>query len=84
MKFGEKFAGLQQFTGEAVDSVGMEIVQLVAKSSFLKHCDRSPEVIVPLHHTIKQDHRYDFMLDTVIVRTQAIVLRAQLAIEGPR
>ncbi|QGZ16843.1 hypothetical protein KI248_gp56 [Mycobacterium phage Phaded] len=81
---GTKFAGLQEFTAEMVDAVGMRYIKLAAMDHFRFWCDKHPEVIVPFEHTFKQDHRYDLMTDRVIVRTQAHVIRAQLAIEGPK
>jgi hypothetical protein len=81
---GQKFAGLQEFTAEMVEAVGLRNIKLAAGDHFRFWMKKHPEVIVPFHHTFKQDHRYDRMLDRVMVRTEAYVIRAQLAIEGPK
>ncbi|BBX09435.1 hypothetical protein [Mycolicibacterium aichiense] len=84
MTLGQKFAVMQQFDGRLVDTFGLEFVLREAMRGFTKSAERDPQVIVPFHHTVKQLHRYDMMHDADLVRTEAYVIRAQLAIEGPR
>ncbi|MCA2331893.1 hypothetical protein JF714_15730 [Mycobacterium avium] len=84
MRFGEKFASLRFFTAECVDSVGEGYVLDHSKDEFLCGITKHPEAIVAFDHTIQQSMHRDFLRDGFLVRTQAIVLRAQLALEGPK
>ncbi|APC43190.1 hypothetical protein SEA_JAAN_42 [Mycobacterium phage Jaan] len=81
---GTKFAGLQEFTAEMVEAVGLHSVMLAAADSFHHMLRRHPEAVVAFDHTLRQDARYEPMTNRVMVRTQAYVIRAQLAIEGPK
>ncbi|QGH80603.1 hypothetical protein SEA_RAHALELUJAH_43 [Mycobacterium phage Rahalelujah] len=82
--FGEKFAGISVFSARCVEDIGQELVYTAALDSFRHGLRRNPEAVVAFEHTIKQKSVYDVMRDQWAVRTEAVVLRAQLAIEGPK
>ncbi|QGJ94807.1 hypothetical protein SEA_BLINN1_46 [Mycobacterium phage Blinn1] len=84
MKFGEKFSTTVFFAKEFLNSIGMHNAKILAGEEFYRAAERSPEVIVPFHHTLKQSHAYNHIRPLVAIKTEAIALRAQLAIEGPR
>lgn len=83
-KFGEAFVSLQEFDGEVIRLLGLDYAKRISLWGFREHLERNPEVIVPFDHTIEQHWLDNHITDRIMVRTKAIVLRAQLAIEGPK
>ncbi|AEK08690.1 hypothetical protein FGG22_gp071 [Mycobacterium phage Hammer] len=84
MKFGERFSMAVLFTAEFLANVGLDSAKRETKDEFYRAAERSPEVIVPFHHTLKQSCTFHHLHNMVAIQTEAVVLRAQLAIEGPR
>ncbi|AKU42389.1 hypothetical protein AVT30_gp56 [Mycobacterium phage UnionJack] len=71
-------------TDEAVRSVGMDLILRQAKSDFVRSLKRNREAVVMFDHTLRQEVREHHIFDRYEVTTEAIVIRAQLAIEGPK
>ncbi|QJD50248.1 hypothetical protein SEA_IWOKEUPLIKEDIS_45 [Mycobacterium phage Iwokeuplikedis] len=85
MRFGEKFASIQVFNDEAILAVGEEVILEAALYSFRKAAERHPEVVVVFEQTIRQtvaQNWFDFIRREHGVRTEAMVIRAQLALEA--
>ncbi|UJQ86276.1 hypothetical protein SEA_BONAMASSA_37 [Mycobacterium phage Bonamassa] len=81
---GQRFAMHQVVTDEAVRSVGMDLILRQAKSDFIRMLDRNREAVVMFDHTLRQEVRESPFFNRYAVTTEAIVIRAQLAIEGPK
>ncbi|AER26417.1 hypothetical protein FGG39_gp69 [Mycobacterium phage Saintus] len=84
MSLGERYVSIRWFSTECRDSVGEEFVLEFARDEFLWGVKRDREAIVAFDHTIKQSTHVDYMRAGIVVRTEAYVIRAQLAIEGPK
>ncbi|AZS08243.1 hypothetical protein PBI_IRONMAN_41 [Mycobacterium phage IronMan] len=85
MSLGYKFASIIEVTDEAVLAVGEKPILDHALADFRKLADKHPEVCVVFDHTIRQSVHQDwhrFMRQSHLVRTEAMVIRAQLAIEA--
>ncbi|ATW60907.1 hypothetical protein SEA_ARCHETTA_36 [Mycobacterium phage Archetta] len=81
---GQRFVMHQVVTDEAVRSVGMDLILRQAKSDFIRMLDRNREAVVMFDHTLRQEVRESHFFDRYAVTTEAIVIRAQLAIEGSK
>lgn len=83
-KFGQRFSGIQTFHDETVSLLGIDVIKRESMRDFRKLAERNREVILLFEHTVEQLTLDEFWRGRVAVRTQAIALRAQLAIEGPK
>ncbi|AFF28421.1 hypothetical protein FDI11_gp56 [Mycobacterium phage Tiger] len=81
---GERFVMHQVVTDEAVWAVGMDLILRQAKSDFIRMLDRNREAVVMFDHTLRQEVREHHIFDRYAVTTEAIVIRAQLALEAPK
>ncbi|ACE79966.1 hypothetical protein Pukovnik_40 [Mycobacterium phage Pukovnik] len=82
MSLGQKFAVVQAFTEEMVAAFPEEYILRHVEEGFRHAMRKHPEVVVPFEHTIRIDVQRDFTGRHFMVRTQAMVIRAQLAIES--
>ena len=81
---GTRFASVTAFTDEAVDCVGMDLILAEAKSDFLRSLERNREAVVMFDHTLRQEAHEHYFFNLHVIRTEAIVIRAQLALEAPK
>ncbi|AEJ93569.1 hypothetical protein AIRMID_37 [Mycobacterium phage Airmid] len=83
---GERFVMRQVVTDEAVWAVGLDLILREAKSDFVRSLKRNREAVVMFDHTLRQtvrEHHYHYHNMNAIT-TEAIVIRAQLALEAPK
>lgn len=80
MSLGVKYAMIVEFTGEVLDAVGSAPLLAHARGDFRAACRRDPQVVVVFDHTVSQRVHRDNMYDRYAVRTDAMVIRSQLAI----
>ncbi|QDK03122.1 hypothetical protein SEA_SYDNAT_38 [Mycobacterium phage SydNat] len=81
---GERFVAHQIVADEAVWSVGMDLILRQAKSDFIRMLERNREAVVMFDHTLRQEVREHHIFNRYAVTTEAIVIRAQLALEAPK
>ncbi|ALA06765.1 hypothetical protein AVV06_gp57 [Mycobacterium phage Chadwick] len=81
---GERFVVHQMVTDEAVWAVGLDLILREAKSDFVRSLKRNREAVVVFDHTLRQTVREHHCLNMHAITTEAIVIRAQLALEAPK
>ncbi|AVP42075.1 hypothetical protein KIP48_gp56 [Mycobacterium phage Naca] len=81
---GERFVVHQMVTDEAVWAVGLDLILREAKSDFVRSLKRNREAVVVFDHTLRQTVREHHFHNMHAITTEAIVIRAQLALEAPK